>query len=769
MTGNFLELAQALQLALKSLQMYTAAHPRSEEALASVNRALGAWLGAQPKLHVAASAGKVFVDGAPVEGQNVHIKNLYRQMSERQVLGFLIKRGAAAEDILSLLQLLILKPAKIEELGGPEKVLKDLGTRNIELTQTRYEVVTEGDGGEDSGRGPAEHPRTKRDPVEEEDLAEVELEAEAVDRKAAADAQALMSQWTEALQQALGLGDKDGGGSFKVNLVGLGGLADKLGIGDAFPHPVLVETLRRSLLSMAPAAQLAVLAGMDSLPGSPAGLRMALQAVAPEIFASAATALLADGAPWSGLKGDLMEILAGSPQKQAMAATFAAMLKARGADPARIQAMLEELDWEHMPLEKKIQKMIQEKGFYGLSPDQTLRFLRELLDKGRDEHFLRILDDLLEGLAIEDPVRRETVASVLAGVAHWIMDPGLPEGAEGRLLEGFKGNFGWDPVLQIHSLTSEGIGAILASLVYRGELAQAQGLVQELRDLVGFMEEDSKEWRERALDRLHGRLCQEELVDRAIRELVTGGQGRMLTEFVPYLEFLGDAGAEGLVRQLGDEPDRHRRARLMEGIRATGAASLAALADALRSATWYLVRNALNLLGELGDAGMLDDVLRCFAHADGRVRRAAVRAAWKLGGPAAEPALLKLLPATDPETQMEVLFALGQVRSASCVPTLAAYLQDRRAPERLRHKAIEVLGQIGHPSTVLPLLELLKRKGFAIFSSPTEGSEIRIAAARALAATGLPGALAELRKVVEAEPKGPDRSAMELALGAAKQ
>jgi HEAT repeat protein len=146
-----------------------------------------------------------------------------------------------------------------------------------------------------------------------------------------------------------------------------------------------------------------------------------------------------------------------------------------------------------------------------------------------------------------------------------------------------------------------------------------------------------------------------------------------------------------------------------------------------------------------------------------------VRAAWKLAGPASEQALLKLLPGTDPETQMEVLFALGQVRSESCIPALSIYIQDRRTADRLRHKAIEVLGLIGHPTGVAPLAELLKRKGFAIFSSAAESQDIRLAAARALAAMGLPEAFAALQKALESEPKGPDRTAMEQILNATKR
>jgi len=143
------------------------------------------------------------------------------------------------------------------------------------------------------------------------------------------------------------------------------------------------------------------------------------------------------------------------------------------------------------------------------------------------------------------------------------------------------------------------------------------------------------------------------------------------------------------------------------------------------------------------------------------VRRAAVRAAWKLGGPGAEPALMQLLPRTDPDTQMEVLFALGQIKSVASVPVLAEFIKDRRAQDRLRHKAIEILGQLGHASGIPVLADLFKRKGFTLFATPVEPSEIRIAAAKALTAIGGPEAIAALKQAIGNEAKGPDRSAME--------
>jgi HEAT repeat protein len=96
----------------------------------------------------------------------------------------------------------------------------------------------------------------------------------------------------------------------------------------------------------------------------------------------------------------------------------------------------------------------------------------------------------------------------------------------------------------------------------------------------------------------------------------------------------------------------------------------------------------------------MEDVVPNLRHGDGRVRRAAVRAVWKLGGPRSASALLAVFPGTDPETQLEILFGLAQIQSAAAVPVLGEFTRSSQTSEKLRMKSIETLGQIGQ--TVKP-------------------------------------------------------------------
>jgi HEAT repeat protein len=212
-----------------------------------------------------------------------------------------------------------------------------------------------------------------------------------------------------------------------------------------------------------------------------------------------------------------------------------------------------------------------------------------------------------------------------------------------------------------------------------------------------------------------------------------------------------------LVERLGEETDRTRRGRLVEVVRSVGPISLPALIDALTSPAWFLVRNALTLLSDIGNTDCIPAILPLLGHPEPRVRRTAVRALWKLGGPVVEPHLLAHMKETDAETMQEILFALGQLRSESSLPQVTALAQDKRVLERLRIQALETLGHIASPKAMPVLLESMRRKGFF---NAGESPAIRMAAAKALAALGTPEADDALQKAVDAEPQSEERETM---------
>ena len=798
--NDFLGLVQALQLTIKALLMYTAAHPKARTSLESLAEKVQAWLKEKPSLHIAASQNKLFLDGVPFEGTHIHLSALARQLTERQISGFILLRGVTSEELGSLLELFILKPARIEEAGGAAAVLAKKALPHVQLSQTQYQEIMEGDGGAGNQGGPGT--RTPEGPPAGSgkgapfpgtaeaagstgppaDSATV-LAALAASMRAgggqalpafpsaalpapspAFDPGLLARQWEEQFAHLPRPSFLDSLGFTRASLGFLGGTPLSIGMGDGFPPAHQVEGLRRALLDLPPETLLSVVAGQDSLPSAPDGMRLGFQALASQAFGRSAGTLMVSGAPWENLKDAIFLTLRYASQQPSMLAALEAELQSLGAGTdilERFRDILQQLEWESLTLEEQLRLALDHGKLWTLTLEQRLIFLRRLLEEGRFDPFITLLEQALDRLGSEDPVFRENAARTLRGIAAWMEVPGLPMEAESLLLQGLVAHFGWEPHLHIHALTTGALELILASLVNRSEPGQALSLLHQLVDLCGFQASESV-WRQAALDGLRAGLSAPELLRKVVELLQTATPETMLNELIPFLEAAGDAACKLLVDILGEEPDRKRRGRLIEGIRGLGEPALPALYRGLDSPAWYLVRNTLNLLGDMGDAGALPAVERCLSHPDGRVKRAAVRTLWKVCGPAAVPALLALLPLVDPETQMEVVFALGQVRSVQAVPVLATFAQERRTPQPLRLRACEILGQIGGNGAIAALAELAHRRGR--FFSTAEPTEVRLAACRALLALHLPEAVEALRKIVAAEPWNKERALLQQVL-----
>ena len=766
--SDFLQTAQSLAVALKALQMYTASHPRSQESLATAHAVLGRWLAEQDRLQFVVSGTKAFLDGQVQDTRNPHISALAKLVSDRGISGFVFERGLSADELLAFLQGLATKPAKLEEQGGFESLLQSAGVRHIKVSQTRYQEVTEGEESGSGDKAPALSPAPPPPSPSPENL--VNFIREALLSTLAKGSTASPVRTAKGSTSSSGGSEESGnpGGMFDdgglgemsgfgpADLSGLGPLGRDLGLGEGMPTPGQLGTLRQVLMGLTPKVQLSLLAGLGSLPEHPAGLALGVKALAGEILAVATSSALAQGGSWPQLRGPIRDILRPLPDRDRLVRALSSHLRIRGQDSSQAEAILRHLEWEELSLEAKLLKVLEGGHLFELSLEERLAFLRELLDLRRFDDFLHIQEVLLETLHSDRPEFRMRAIQTLSGMARWAWDPGLPPGGEGPLAEALRSHFAWEPEPPIHRWTTEALESMLSALIYRGDLGHVISDIQELEGLCAFLEEQQP-WRNEAPTRLRTAIQRPQLLEEAVIHAFTLEREQMIQEVHPYLEFLGDPMARHLVGRLGSETDRTRRGRLVDAIRSMGATSLPALVEALASPAWFMVRNALTLLADLGDAGCIPDILPRLRHPEPRVRRTAVRALWKLGGPVAEPHLVAQMKDTDAETMQEILFALGQLRSESSLPQVTALAQDKRVLERLRIQALETLGHIASPNAMPVLLECMRRKGFFSAGEPTA---IRMAAARALAALGTPEARAALQRTVDAEPKGEEREAL---------
>jgi HEAT repeat protein len=152
----------------------------------------------------------------------------------------------------------------------------------------------------------------------------------------------------------------------------------------------------------------------------------------------------------------------------------------------------------------------------------------------------------------------------------------------------------------------------------------------------------------------------------------------------------GDLGVDVLLDLLADEQDRDRRAQLIAVLRQAAAGHVGPVAARLDDPRWYVVRNAVTLLGAAGGPEVLERLATVARHGAPEVRREAARSLVLAGGPAAAPYLVDLAVHGGDELGRLALVALAALAGPEAAASLASVARGSQS-RQLRQEALDVL------------------------------------------------------------------------------
>lgn len=199
-----------------------------------------------------------------------------------------------------------------------------------------------------------------------------------------------------------------------------------------------------------------------------------------------------------------------------------------------------------------------------------------------------------------------------------------------------------------------------------------------------------------------------------------------------YFEALAKRAVIHLLDMLAVETRRNRRRLICEVLAHIGKPDLANLGGKTTDHRWYLVRNVVGILGQIGDPSAVTYMEKGAGHNDVRVRLETVRALSRLG-PKAAKLLVQLLDDRDSQVRAAAVQSLGRVGDAATVQTLVTML-GRPDPfyrrTQLRCEVMRALGVLqGRPAIPL-LLMFSRRKGWLFRKKVNALSEAAQAALR---------------------------------------
>jgi HEAT repeat protein len=238
------------------------------------------------------------------------------------------------------------------------------------------------------------------------------------------------------------------------------------------------------------------------------------------------------------------------------------------------------------------------------------------------------------------------------------------------------------------------------------------------------------------------------------RDLVTPAVARLLTErlrhatrdearrdeLVAAAAPLGADIARALVAALEEAEDRSVRRALLDALVAAAPRAPEVLADMVRDRRWFVVRNAVTVLGEIEGEQAVQHLTQVLAHTHPRVRREAVMALARIGSDDAAQLILGMLDDPDEGVRAAAAMTLGVLEVGRGVRPLLDRLEREERPD-VQVEILRALGQLRDPGAVTAVEKRAQPSRFSRTPVP-----VRIAAFRALAAIGTPHARAVLRE-----------------------
>ncbi|HLC20534.1 MAG TPA: HEAT repeat domain-containing protein, partial [Candidatus Methylomirabilis sp.] len=152
-----------------------------------------------------------------------------------------------------------------------------------------------------------------------------------------------------------------------------------------------------------------------------------------------------------------------------------------------------------------------------------------------------------------------------------------------------------------------------------------------------------------------------------IKENRTTENAERVTE---YLRLVGDPGIREFVALLAEEQNRSVRAFMCQVLVRTGTAAVPHLLPRVKDRQWYVARNAVTILGQIGDPSTLPALIEASRYPDPRVRKEAAQALGTWGADGTLAMLLGLLDDPDPTVQMTLVNVIGRLGSEEAVRAL---------------------------------------------------------------------------------------------------
>ncbi len=198
----------------------------------------------------------------------------------------------------------------------------------------------------------------------------------------------------------------------------------------------------------------------------------------------------------------------------------------------------------------------------------------------------------------------------------------------------------------------------------------------------------------------------------------------------------GTSGVRLLMDALISREETYARRHIFNTILLFGESARGEAERRIHDGRWYIVRQMVAILREIGCQDSLSVLIKALRHPDGRVKMEVVKSLARFPGKETSDILLEIVKGNDDSLKLQAINTLGILKDTSAIEVLGDIALKRNAyagKTKLRKEAVRALGMIGDSSAAPILKKLLKKK---VWIGRKENEEVRALAAISLGKIG---------------------------------
>ncbi|GAB4332423.1 MAG: hypothetical protein Kow0099_04190 [Candidatus Abyssubacteria bacterium] len=252
--------------------------------------------------------------------------------------------------------------------------------------------------------------------------------------------------------------------------------------------------------------------------------------------------------------------------------------------------------------------------------------------------------------------------------------------------------------------------SLLEQFMQSGDYEKAALLLNELRT---ELKEKMGLFSNAQLEPLRSTI-EEYLSEKRILALIEkfGDLNKESPEFAAIVKFFGEVGESAIVtlaRALESEESRRVRLLICRALADLGEKSIATVVAKLDHPQWYVVRNAVSVLGQIARPTCVPHLRKALSHRDIRVRKEALKGLASIRTDEAIELVCECVNAEDPEMRRAAVAWISAMQSEKAVPALVTLLDEKailKQDDDIIRLAIDALGTVESEAAVELLAKL---------------------------------------------------------------